>query len=336
MKTHKLLSLILAAVMLMAVCPLHTFANDNKWSDVPVDAWYNDEINKVSDWRLMNGVSSSLSLPSQFAPDMTLTREQFITILARLDNNIYSYSETSDEEFTSKYSDYSSDKWYGKYIEWAEKQNITQGIGNNLFGVGSDITREEMATLIYRYLENREFTFDNYSDTVEKYHDEESVSEWAVDAVKFMHITGLMEGDDNSNFMPTKSATRAEAATIFARLYETLVVDFNVIFTSNLIEKVIYIPTGTDGDVFGDEIIITDSDVIEATLSLLRNAPITNEHFSLGKIGTTVLKLYFKNDSNRYIRVDIDDAAIRINNYKEYTLEQNYLDALSDIFTPAE
>ena len=160
---------------------------------------------------LMDGVSDT-----EFKPDDYLTRAMYVTILGRtaeIDTSAYTGTTFKDEK---------GGQWYTPYIEWAYENEITYGIGNGLFGVNQEVTREQIATFIARYLEAEEIELNEYDFSYEDYEDVDDISSWAVDGVDLMTRTEIMCGDEDGYFNPQDGCTRAEAAIIFARLDEAI------------------------------------------------------------------------------------------------------------------
>ena len=336
MKTNKLLSLILVAVMLMAVC-IPTVYAEFSWSDVSKDAWYYDASQKAYSFGLMYGVSTDAGNPA-FAPDMTMTREQFTTILERFDSNIYSVDPSRPyEKFNSKYSDYNDRKWYGKGINWAETNEITNGISDTVFGVGVSITREEIATLLFRYINKRAFIIEETDSPAGTFKDTDNISEWAKDAVEYMRKTGIMEGDENGYFNPRSIATRAETATVLTRFYESFKLDFDTVFSGNTVWN---IKLDNFGHLHGEERKtkeITDTAEIKEILELICNTPIKSEDMSQGTTGDMVITLYYDKDAAyNIIKLDFFSNRMVIDYYKTYFSEDGYFDSLVNYFTPAE
>ncbi|MBR6808031.1 MAG: acetylxylan esterase, partial [Clostridia bacterium] len=97
---------------------------------------------------------------------------------------------------------------------------IVKGIGNNEFGGGRDITRQELMVMTQRYLNYAWLDFGASSDAVKEFSDKNSIADWAKEPVDKMREMGLVKGDENGAFNPTDVATRAEVATIIVRLLE--------------------------------------------------------------------------------------------------------------------
>lgn len=160
---------------------------------------------------LMNGVSDT-----EFKPDDYLTRAMYITVLGRtaeIDTSQYSGTTFKDEQ---------DGQWYTPYVEWAYANEITYGIGNDLFGTDQLVTREQIATFITRYLKANNISLPNVDNPPAVFKDSASVSDWASEGVESMRKTGILQGDPDGKFRPQDGTTRAEAAIIFTRLDQAM------------------------------------------------------------------------------------------------------------------
>ncbi len=105
---------------------------------------------------------------------------------------------------------------------WASDNGIVEGYGGNRFGSSDPITREQMATIIARYIDYAGSELPDADDPVAYFNDADDVSIWARDGLELMRRTGIIRGDGNDNFNPKNTARRSEAATIFVRLSDAL------------------------------------------------------------------------------------------------------------------
>ncbi len=207
----RLISILLAVVM--AIClVLPAAAASAYFEDVPSSSWFYKSVREAYEQGLMLGVSDS-----EFKPGDTLTRGMFVTVLGRVAKiNADSYRGKSH------FSDVAKGKWYEPYVAWAQEKEITSGVGGNKFAPDNPVTREQMATFIARYVKASGHTLPNAATPVSGFKDIDQVSSWAKEGLELMRVTGLIIGDSKGNFNPKKTATRAEAATVFVRLYHAL------------------------------------------------------------------------------------------------------------------
>lgn len=147
-----------------------------------------------------------------FRPDQTITRAEFITILAQ-----ESGETITDPAGTAEFSDVKADHWARKYILWGRKNNVLSGYEDNSFRPDQKISRQEMALVLYRYItEYHRLTIQNIQqETV--FTDENLIGAWAIDAVKAMQRSSVINGRGDGTFDPLSGATRAETTVMLGR-----------------------------------------------------------------------------------------------------------------------
>ena len=107
-------------------------------TDVPVGSYYYNAVL----WAIENGITEGTS-DTMFSPDATCSRAQIVTFLWRAGG---SPAASGNSAFT----DVASDAYYAAAVIWAEKNDITGGIGGGLFGSNNDCTRGQIVTFLYR------------------------------------------------------------------------------------------------------------------------------------------------------------------------------------------
>ncbi len=173
--------------------------DEGKFVDVIDGDWYYDAVMAAVEAGLMNGVSEVT-----FAPDANVTRAMFVTVLHRLSGDTM---DTKDIAF----SDVAADSYYASAVAWAKRNGIVSGVTETEFAPDSNITREQMATMLYRYAKANDVDGDI------SYTDAESISEYAIAAVKWASANGIMGGNPDGTFAPLAYATRAQLAAVFVR-----------------------------------------------------------------------------------------------------------------------
>lgn len=174
------------------------------FSDVPEGSWYYNSVNKMYSQGYMNGVTET-----EFAPEGTLTRAMLVTILYRYacEPNVYS---------GNSFGDVPDGTWYTDAVTWASDAGIVNGVSNGTFAPNDNITREQLAAILYRYSEA--FGYDtSASGNIINYSDSASISDWAQTALIWTTGAGIITGKDNNRLDPKGNATRAEAATMIER-----------------------------------------------------------------------------------------------------------------------
>lgn len=184
----------------------------NPFSDVKPEDWYYEYVRYANEKQLMNGISET-----EFAPNNTVTRAMFVTVLYRL--------EKEPDAEKADFIDVPEGAYYEKAVGWAVQEGIVNGISETEFAPDNTITREQMATIIYRYMEFKgiDTSVDEKVD-ITAYSDFEEISDYAEDAFRFACNAGIISGTSETTLAPKESATRAQMAAIFQRC-ETLLLN---------------------------------------------------------------------------------------------------------------
>ena len=177
------------------------------FSDVGVDDWFYEAVQYVYENGMMNGVGNNL-----FAPSSNLTRGMIAQVLYNL--------ESTPAAGNGVFTDVAANQWYADAVNWAAANDIVGGYGNGKFGPEDDITREQMAQILYNYA-----IFKGYDVSVQgglsTFNDGAKTSDWALSAMKWAVGSGLLQGY-NGNLNPTGTATRAEVAQILMNFCENI------------------------------------------------------------------------------------------------------------------
>ena len=157
----------------------------------------------------MNGVEAD-----KFAPNNTLTRAMLVTILYRVEGSPRLESD-------SKFSDVVLSDWYGAPVIWASENGIVNGVTETEFAPNANITREQIAAIMYRYAKAKGYDVSAGENTnILSYEDADKISSYAVEALQYTAGSGIMKGKTESTLNPLDNATRAEAATVVMRFIE--------------------------------------------------------------------------------------------------------------------
>ncbi len=170
------------------------------FTDVSQQAWYYEAVQYVFQNDLMTGVSED-----RFAPDLTLSRAMLATILWRIE-------DTPAPTATADFTDLSRGSWYADAVAWAAEKGIVQGYGNATFRPDLPITREQLAVMFWRYAGSP-----SSQGTLDRFTDGNTVSPWAVTALRWAVKEGIVTGKGDGILDPTGTATRAEAAAVLMR-----------------------------------------------------------------------------------------------------------------------
>ena len=146
-----------------------------------------------------------------FDPKASLTRATFVTVLFRFAEQ----PETGKNPFT----DVAAGIWYEKAVAWASSIGVVNGVGNGLFAPNKDITREQMATMIYRFLKISGYDVSAGENVdLSAFTDAGKISDYALEGMRWAVGCGLFRGRTETELAPDGIANRAEIATVFRRL----------------------------------------------------------------------------------------------------------------------
>lgn len=185
-----------------------------QFTDVKAGSWYVDFVQFVFDRGIMSGKSKT-----EFGTTAYLTRAELATV-------IYNMEGKPQTGYESCFTDVLKGKWYSQPVCWLVENNIASGYGNGKFGVGDNITREQMAQMLYAYAGMKGYNTGYTEGVVEQYADSKKVSGWAKTAMNWAVSNGVMSGkgsgDDLSQYKldPAGYTTRAECAAMLKNLLQ--------------------------------------------------------------------------------------------------------------------
>lgn len=185
--------------------------NITSWpfTDVKAGDWFYQGVAYAYSNGLFKGATATT-----FEPETALTRGMLVTVLGRYDG----VSDTS--AFTNTFADVADGEYYAAHIAWAADNKIVTGYGDGNFGPNDIITREQMATIMYRYMQYKGLAKDEDLSAALTYADASAIADYAVDGVKYCYLKGIMSGKEGNTFDPIGSATRAEFATVMMRTFQ--------------------------------------------------------------------------------------------------------------------
>ena len=177
------------------------------FTDVNEGDWFHDAVRYVYDNGLMDGVGDG-----QFAPNATTTRAQLVTILYRLAGEP---AVSGDVGFT----DVEPGLWYTDAVAWAAQKGIVNGISETEFSPSGDLTREQLATILYRYAESMGYDVSAQAD-LSGFPDAGDIQSYATQALSWAVAEGLLQGFEDDSLRPGGTATRAQIAAVLMRFCE--------------------------------------------------------------------------------------------------------------------
>lgn len=178
------------------------------FTDVPETAWYASYVAKAVEYGLFSGMSET-----EFAPEGTMTRAMLVAVIFR-------QAGSPEGAATSPFTDVVANEWYAPAVHWAYENGVVSGVSETEFGVPSSITREQLVTMLYRYAASCGCDITKQAELSE-FSDSGSVSDYALDAMRWAVANGILSGSDGQ-LLPQGKATRAQCAKIMVDFLKVL------------------------------------------------------------------------------------------------------------------
>ena len=173
--------------------------------DVSRTDWFYYDVRYVCENGLMNGTSRN-----RFSPYGTATRGMLVTILYRMENEPRCFGSAA-------FSDVKPGAYYEKAVVWASQNNIVSGYTDGTFRPDAPVTREQLASILYRYtLYRGQDVSAGETTSLTGYGDAQAVSNYALPAMRWACGTGFLQGA-NGKLNPSGLATRAQLAAMLHR-----------------------------------------------------------------------------------------------------------------------
>ena len=289
-RSGKLLSLLLAVLMLTALMPFSALAAELPFEDVPENAWYYPVVKEAYEKGITNGTSATT-----FEPNATVTREMFLVML-------YRAADVKLDIYHTMFS-----KWEEEVIQKSYFSDVIYDVPETLSPYTRIDTRaktdwtaqyiwdasdgsEENVWMCFR----KHVALKDAENPVKAFSDADQISDWAKDAAEAMRVSGVMQGDAQQRLHPQDHATRAEAAAVVLRLVDAT-------------ERVSFVPEGTawiqlknaydlpNGEPRHRD--IKDPQAVQDMIRYLDNMPIAAEYGMPGMGGWTFwISFYDQND----------------------------------------
>lgn len=179
------------------------------FTDVGPGDWFLENVRYVYEKGLMNGTGETT-----FSPQQTTNRAMIVTILHRLEG-------TPAPGAQAPFTDVPADQYYAEAVAWAAANSIVNGTSETTYAPLNNITREQMAAILYRYAQYKNYDVSGSAD-LSAFTDAASISDYAVSALQWAVDAGLINGKGNGILDPKGSATRAEVSAILSRFCENI------------------------------------------------------------------------------------------------------------------
>ncbi|MBR7033314.1 MAG: S-layer homology domain-containing protein, partial [Clostridia bacterium] len=231
----KLLSLLFALLMI-ASCVTVISAAGTGFSDVAETRWSASAIRYAVDRGYMNGVGNG-----KFDPTGTLTRGMVATVLWRREGS-------PAPTVPSGFSDVPAGAWYADAVAWAMETGVVRGMTNTTFAPNAFITREQLATMLFRFSSYAPVSVPERADLT-PFADDEKTSGWAKESLEWAVEAGLINGTDGNRLAPSGNATREQFAAIIERYDGSFKLVYNEPVFSKTYTEPEY-PLANDADFF--------------------------------------------------------------------------------------
>lgn len=179
------------------------------FTDVDPNMWYADAVRYAVSKNLFQGVSAT-----EFRPNVEMSRAMLVTVLYRMSGEKAAGS--------SNFADVKPDDWYAEAVSWAQETGVVQGVSDTSFAPNRAITREQMATILYRYAQRQGTVQEADVSVLSAFSDASSVSSYAIPTMSWAVQEGLLSGVGNQTLAPGGFATRAQVAAILQRFLENV------------------------------------------------------------------------------------------------------------------
>lgn len=187
-------------------CGAEKINYSHPFKDVHASDWFYDDVIFTYHNGLLRGIKEDT-----FGIDTETSRAMIVTILYRLEGEpSFSYAP---------FKDVSLSQWFGSAVAWAAKNNIVEGYGNGFFGPDDPVTREQIASILYRYAVYKGYHI-SFETSLTSFPDASAVSNWAKDTLSWAVSQGLIRGmEENgvSYLRPQYNAMRTQIAAILHR-----------------------------------------------------------------------------------------------------------------------
>ena len=186
--------------------------------DVRPGSWYYDDVMRV--YQTTNAKGSSLMSgyadgSHRFGSTNPLSRQDFAVILYRLAN------EPEVPDIENPFTDTDESGYYYSSVLWAKANDVIAGYNDGRFGVGDKITREQVATILYRFAKDYLKLEALEEGDLTKFNDGNAISSWAEEALTWATGAGIITGKSNGTLIDARgNAARAEIAAMILRFMD--------------------------------------------------------------------------------------------------------------------
>lgn len=186
--------------------PVYVEQPENIFTDMKNVQWANEAVLALKEMGVIDGVSAT-----SFEPKRSVKREEFVKMII-----LAFFADEKGKEID--FSDVDKNAWYYEYISAAVQNGITDGYPDGSFGVGKEISRQDIAVMLERVAKAKGKVLN--TENKNEFTDKDSISDYAKEAIESLSASGIIKGNDDGTFLPHSRATRAEAAKLIYELYQ--------------------------------------------------------------------------------------------------------------------
>ena len=179
------------------------------FSDVRDDAWYSVELAFAVEHGLIVGYDG------KFDPSTPTTRGMLVTLLYNLEGR-------PDAPDSNPFTDVPAGRYYTDAVAWAAANGIVAGYNDNTFGPNDEITREQMAAVLYNYAFYKGYDGSERAD-LSNYDDAGAIHSWAMAGMSWAKGLGLITGRTTTTLVPNGASKRVEAAVLLAKFCQLVI-----------------------------------------------------------------------------------------------------------------
>lgn len=182
-----------------------------KADDLSDAEWARPYIEYLNKNNIMSGDGNG-----NFRPNDFIKKEEFLKLVCET----LKVQQSDDGDVL--FDDVKKEEWYYTYVQRAVKQGIVKGKSESIFGAGEYLTRQDAAVMTKRAIDTQDASLQNAQATI-SFADEQNISDYAKEAVDYLVECAILNGNENGEFLPCKSLTRAEAAKIIYSVIKAII-----------------------------------------------------------------------------------------------------------------
>lgn len=210
-KGPRLLAALLACCLLFSALPVSPALAAGFFSDVPPTAWYAGDVRTLVDKGIIQGTGAN-----RFSPGGRLSRGAFAAMLCK---TMLTQAEIKQYAFKGTFKDVPQGHWASPYINWAVESGVVKGRGDGTFGPDAPVSRQDMAVMVVNFSKATGKKMEAVNPSM-SFSDSRKISSYAAASVSACQRAGILNGYTDRSFRPAETASRAEAASMYARFLD--------------------------------------------------------------------------------------------------------------------